>query len=69
MNAAAVAAANIRLRNIARSNIGARARCSIRTKAGRSTAAATSGPMTIPWFQPEMPPFEIPNTSPVSPPT
>ena len=60
MNAAAVAAENSRLRKIVRSSIGARARCSIRTKAGSSTTEATNGQITIGSFQPERPPFEIP---------
>ena len=67
MNAAPLAAANMRLRKIVRSSMGATPRCSIHTKAGRSTAAAMSPPITSGSFQPSMPPREIPYTSPVSP--
>ena len=46
MNAAPVAAANSRLRKMPRSSMGAGVRCSIATKAGRSTAAAASPAIT-----------------------
>ena len=60
MKAAAVAAANIRLRKMSRSSIGALPRCSIRTKSGSRIAAAISEPITSESSQPEMPPREIP---------
>ena len=60
MKAAPVAAANIRLRKMVRSSIGALPRCSIRTNSGSSTALATSEPITSESSQPEIPPREIP---------
>ena len=59
----------MRLRKIVRSSIGARARYSIATKAGSSTAAAIRPTITTGSLQPEMPPRETPRTSPVSPAT
>ena len=69
MNAAAVAAANMRLRKIVRSSIGARSRRSISTNRGSSTAPAIRPPITSGSSQPEMPPRESPKTSPVRPAT
>ena len=60
MNAAPVAAANIRLRKMLRSSIGALPRCSIRTNSGSRMTLAISEPITSGSFQPEMPPREIP---------
>jgi hypothetical protein len=45
---------------IDRSSIGAVASLSIRTKAGRRTAAAISDQMTTGSVQPDKPPFEMP---------
>ncbi len=67
MKAAALAAANRRLRNRVRSSIGARERRSITTHSGSSTAAAARPAITTGLFQPLMPPFETPSTSPVKP--
>ena len=69
MKAAAVAAAKSRFLKIERSSIGARTRDSMRTKSGSRTAAATRLQMTTGSSQPEMPPLEMPNTSPVRPTT
>ena len=52
MKAAPAAAANRRLRKIARSSIGARLRASINTNAGSRTAAGTSDTITSGSFQP-----------------
>ena len=67
MKAAAAAAENSLLWKIDRSSIGARWWRSTRTNAGRKIAAAISPPITTGELQPEIPPLEIPNTSPVSP--
>ena len=56
MNAAPVAAENMRFRKIVRSSIGDLPLSSIRTKAGSSTTEATNGQITIGSFQPERPP-------------
>ena len=69
MKAAALAAANRRLRNRVRSSIGARERRSITTHSGSSTAAAARPAITTTLFQPLMPPFETPSTRPVKPTT
>ena len=69
MNAAAVAAENIRLRKIVRSSIGAGTRLSISTNSGSRIAPAISEPSVSGSLQPEMPPRETPSTSPVSPTT
>ncbi len=67
MNAAAAAAENRRLWKIVRSSIGAGWWRSITTNAGSNTAAAIRPPITSGSPQPEMPPLEIPSTSPVRP--
>ena len=60
MKAAPVAAANIRLRKMVRSSIGAVALLSISTKSGSRTAAAIREAITIGSVQPERPPLETP---------
>ena len=67
MKAAAAAAENRRFWKIDRSSIGALLWRSISTNRGRNTAAAIRLPTTSGSVQPEMPPLEIPSTSPVSP--
>ena len=69
MKAAAVAAAKSRFSKIVRSSIGARPWRSMSTHSGSRTTAATRPPMTTGSSQPEMPPLEMPSTSPVSPAT
>ena len=67
MNAAAAAAENSRFLKMLRSSIGDSARLSISTNAGRKIAAAIRPPITTGESQPEIPPLEIPSTSPVRP--
>ena len=67
MNAASDAAENRRFLKMLRSSMGALTRLSMRTKPGRKMAAAIRLAITAVLSQPEMPPLEMPYTSPVSP--
>ena len=69
MKAAPVAAANMRLRKIERSSMGAATRPSITTNSGSSTAAAARLTITTSLSHPDSPPFDTPSTSPVRPST